>query len=94
MQSFLFFLIGGLCGYQLAKHKMNIYVSIDNIRKGVRNKWYNAAVVSAENGYFVHLTGKSADGEDFSGYYPITVGTYYSLIEQDGLQVEEKDYVG
>lgn len=47
-------------------------VSIENIRRGVKNGWYTCTLVR-ENGIpAVYLSGKNTDGSNYSDVFPVT----------------------
>lgn len=61
-------------------------VSLDNIRRGVKNGWYSAELTTVDGKYAVRLSGKTNDGSTYTDVYPINESDYYTLLK-DGLQV-------
>ena len=54
-------------------------VSIDNIRRGVRNGWYAAQLERYNGAPAVRLSGKRTDGTYESSLYPITEADWQQL---------------
>lgn len=61
-------------------------VDIDNIRQGVQEGWYKAALTHVDDIPAVRLTGKLANGKDFSDVYRIKESDYATL-EKEGYPV-------
>ena len=54
-------------------------VTIDNIRRGVRNGWYTAQLTRHNGAPAVRLSGKRTDGTYESSLYPITEADWQQL---------------
>ena len=54
-------------------------VSIDNIRRGVKNGWYTAQLTRHNGAPAVRLSGKRTDGTYESSLYPITEADWQQL---------------
>ena len=62
-------------------------VSLDNIRKGIKNGWYTAELGVYNSTPCVKLTGKDKNGKDFSDYYPISSEDFIILRDVDKIPV-------
>ena len=90
MKSTLLYLFGVLSGVYIARRisARSSYTSLENIRRGVQNKWYRAESVKKDGSmYYVRLVGQDTEGIVSDGYYPITEETFISLTE-DGVHQE------
>ena len=54
-------------------------VSAENIRKGVQRGWYNAVLVRVNNMPCVRLSGRTANGKDYTDVFPITQEDFDAL---------------
>ena len=56
------------------------YISLENIRRGVSEGWYEINGLYASGGrFFVSLKGKTTDGEEFVGTYEISASDFNIL---------------
>lgn len=87
MKSALLYLFGVLSGVYIARRisARSSYTSLENIRRGVQNKWYRAESVKKDGSmYYVRLVGQDTEGVISDSHYPITEETYIALLE-DGV---------
>ena len=63
-------------------------VSIENVRRGVQNGWYTAVLLKIDGIPAVRLSGKTTDGELYSGVYPIAAMDWETL-KAEGYPVSE-----
>ena len=61
-------------------------VSIENIRKGVKNGLYKCTLTVVDGIPAVYLSGKTADGKPYSDIYPIDAADWQTL-RAEGYQV-------
>lgn len=54
-------------------------VSLDNIRRGVKNGWYTAVLTRVDGQPAVRLSGKVNDGSTYTDVYPISETDYQTL---------------
>lgn len=47
-------------------------VALDNLKRGIANGWYKAAITSVNGKLAVKLSGKLIDGKFYEDVYPIT----------------------
>lgn len=59
-------------------------VTLENIRRGVKNGWYTAVLTKVDGQYAVRLSGKTQDGNTYTDVYPVSKENYYTLLN-DGL---------
>lgn len=59
-------------------------VTLENIRRGVKNGWYTAVLTKVGGQYAVRLSGKTQDGSTYTDVYPVSKENYYTLLN-DGL---------
>ena len=64
-------------------------VSIENIRRGVKNGWYSCTLLVVDGIPAVRLAGKTRDGKIYSDIYPITPEDWKAL-QAEGYKVEKK----
>ena len=62
-------------------------VSAANIRKGVSRGWYQAVLTRVDGKPAVRLSGKSADGKQYTDVFPITQADFDSL-QAEGYLIE------
>ena len=48
-------------------------VSLDNLKRGIANGWYQAQLTTVDGKPAVRLSGKLTNGKPYSDVYPITV---------------------
>lgn len=53
--------------------------SLDNIHRGVANGWYTCKLTRVNSKPAVILTGKDANGDDYSDLYPVSEKTWQTL---------------
>lgn len=63
-------------------------VSIENIRRGVKNGWYTCTLLVVDGVPAVRLTGKKADGKSYTGVYPISAEDWQQL-KSEGYHVAQ-----
>lgn len=74
-----------LGGFALSKKKCTSGMndpetSLANIHRGVANGWYTCKLTREKNGKAaVILTGKDANGDDYSDLYPVSENTWQTL---------------
>ena len=61
-------------------------VSIDNIRRGVVKGWYTCTLMVVDGIPAVRLSGRTADGKNYSDVYPITAADWQTL-QKEGYEV-------
>lgn len=54
-------------------------VSIENIRRGVKNGWYKAVLMRKNGQPAIYLYGKSIDGNNYGDIYPISEADWQTL---------------
>ena len=60
-------------------------ISLENLRMGIANGWYEVKLFAGENGkYFAILTGQDTDGNDIQTTKDISLATYEAL-KADGV---------
>lgn len=64
-------------------------VDIDNIRQGVQEGWYKATLTRVEDIPAVRLTGKLANGKDFTDLYRIKEEDFITL-QKEGYDVVDE----
>lgn len=47
-------------------------VALDNLKRGIANRWYQAQLTTVDGKPAVRLSGKLTNGKQFSDVYPIT----------------------
>ena len=62
-------------------------VSIENIRRGVANGWYDCVLIRVDGKPAVRLSGKTTSGQYFSDVYPITQADFDTLQKEGYLIV-------
>jgi len=92
MKSAILFLLGAAAGFILARNlnTSSRFISLSNIRRGIKNEWYTAKLAMKDGQYYVRLTGSQTDGEITSSYYEIAPSTYEALLA-DGVEVETSE---
>lgn len=63
-------------------------VTLDNIRRGVKNGWYRCVLVRSEGQPAVKLVGKDTTGNDYEDIYPVSEKTWQTLLNE-GYKIEE-----
>lgn len=90
MKQFLYLIAGVAIGW-IAKSILSgnaDYISLENIRRGIKNSWYTAKLANKDGNFYVRLTGKETDGDVSDGYYPITEQTFQTLLQEDRIELE------
>jgi hypothetical protein len=64
-------------------------VAASQIRRGVKNGWYTCTLLVVQDTPAVRLSGKTADGKDYSDIYPVTPEDW-SALKAEGYKVETK----
>ena len=78
----------GFGAYWLYKHKAcksSDEISLENLRMGIANGWYEVKLFAGENGkYFAIISGQDTDGNDIQTTKDISQATYEAL-KADGV---------
>lgn len=62
-------------------------VSLENVRRGVKNGWYTATLLRVDGKPAIRLSGKVTNGRQYSDTYPISEADYATL-RSEGLPEE------
>lgn len=62
-------------------------VSIENIRRGVANGWYTCVLTRVNGIPAVRLSGRTADGNDYTDVFAVTEEDWQTL-KKEGYKVE------
>ena len=54
-------------------------VSLENVRRGVKNGWYTATLLRVDGKPAIRLSGKVTNGRQYSDTYPISEADYATL---------------
>ena len=54
-------------------------VSLENVRRGVKNGWYTCTLVRMQGRPAVRLSGKNTNGQMYSDVYPISEADWQTL---------------
>lgn len=57
-------------------------VSLENIRRGVKNGWYTATLTKVDGQFAVRLSGKLNNGTTYTDVYPVNENDYYTLLSE------------
>lgn len=63
-------------------------VSIENIRRGVKNGWYTCLLTRVNGIPAVRLSGRTADGKTYTDVFAVTEEDWQTL-KKEGYAVEE-----
>lgn len=54
-------------------------VSLENVRRGVKNGWYTAQLLRVDGMPAIRLSGKITNGRQYSDIYPLSESDYETL---------------
>lgn len=61
-------------------------ISLENVRRGVKNGWYTCTLVHKQGLPAVLLSGKDTNGNTYSGVYPVSEDDWNTL-KNEGYKV-------